>query len=63
MSLTKKTQPPSKNFFWSADYKTCRVFWCFDQVRNLYKSGDIPAKKHVRLGVVFFENPQKRPDA
>ena len=42
--------------------KTCRVFWRFDQVRDPYRSGDIPAQSHVRLGV-FSENPRKQPDA
>jgi len=35
--------PQSKKFFSSADYKTCHVFWHFDQVRNPYRSRDIPA--------------------
>ena len=48
-SLKKKTQLPSKKFFSSANYKTCRVFWRFDQVCNLYRSGDIPAQSHVRI--------------
>ena len=58
MSLTKNAHSPSKNFFSSADYKSCCVFWRFDQVHNLYRSGDIP----VRLGF-FSENPRKQPDA
>jgi len=57
-SLTKNPQPPSKTFFSSADWKTCRVFWRFDQVRNLYKSGDIPAQSHVHLGVFFWKSPK-----
>ena len=62
MSL-KKPAPPEQKIFLSADWKTCRVFWRFDQVRNPYRIGDIPAQSHVRLGVFFSENPQKDPNA
>jgi len=62
-SLTKKPHPPIKKFFSSADKKTCRVFWCFDQVRTPYRSRDIPTQSHLRLGVFFSENPRKQPDA
>ena len=41
--------------------KTCRVFWRFDQFRNL--SGDIPAQSRMRLGGFFSENPQIHPGA
>jgi len=51
-----------QKIFLSADWNTCRVFRCLNQVRNLHRSGDIPAQSHVRLGV-FSENPQKQPDA
>ena len=44
----KNPQPQQKNFFSSANYKTCHVFWYFNQVRNPYRSGDIPAQSHVR---------------
>jgi len=56
MSLTKKPQPPSKKFFL---VQTSRVFWRFDQVRNPYRSGDIPAQSHVCLGVfLFWKSPK-----
>ena len=52
--ITQKPVPPNKNYFSSANYKTCRVFWHFDQVRNLYKNGDIPTKP--RAIQLFFVN-------
>jgi len=48
MSLTKNQHPPSKKIFSSANYKTCCVFWHFDQVRNPNRSRDIPTQSHVR---------------
>ena len=54
MSLTKNPQPQTTKFFSGA----CRVFWRFDQVCNPYKSGDIPAQSHVRLGVFFQKSPK-----
>jgi len=54
----KTCTPQAKNFFSSADWKTCRVFWHFNQVRNPNRSGDIPVKSHVRLGVFFPRNRQ-----
>ena len=44
----KKPAPPNQKIFSSANYKTCRIFWHFDQVRNPYRSGDIPAQSHVQ---------------
>ena len=45
---SQKTRiPQPKNFFSSANYKTCRVFWHFDQVCNPYRSGDILTQSHV----------------
>jgi len=45
-SLTKKSYPPSKKFFF--EYRprrhACRVFWRFNLVRNPYRSGDIKHK-------------------
>jgi len=47
--VTQKTHNPQpKKFFSIANYKTCHIFWYFDQVRNPYRSGDIPAQSHVR---------------
>ena len=53
-SLTKNPHTPSKKFFSSADWKTCRVFWDFYRVCTAYRTGEIPAQSHVRLGGVFF---------
>jgi len=50
--------PQAKKFFSSADEKTCHVFWRFDQVRDSYRSRNIPAQSHVRLGGLFFDDPQ-----
>ena len=36
--------PQPKKLFSSANYKTCHIFWHFDQVHNLYRSGDIPTQ-------------------
>jgi len=52
-SLTKKQQPPRKKFFLSADYKTCCVFWDFYRFCRAYRTREIPAQSHVRLGVFF----------
>jgi len=32
--LTKYPQPPTKKFFSSADWKTCRIFWGFEQLSS-----------------------------
>jgi len=48
-----------KNFFSSADEKTCRIFWDFYRVCRAYRTGEIPAQSHVRLGVVFFRKSPK----
>jgi len=59
----KKHIPQSKKIFSSADWKTCRVFWDFYWVCRAYRTVEILAQSHVRLGVFFFENPRKQPDA
>jgi len=51
----QKTRTPNQKFFSSANYKTCCVFWRFEQVRNPYRSGDIPVQSHVQIGC-FFAN-------
>ena len=51
----KKPAPPKQKIFSSANYKTCCVFWHFDQGRNPYRSGEIPAQSHVRISC-FFAN-------
>jgi len=51
----KKPAPPTPNFFSSAQYKTCRIFWHFGQVRNVNQSRDIPAQSHVRFMLFFCE--------
>jgi len=61
--LQKICIPKSKNIFSSASYKTCRIFWDFDWVGSAYRSGEIPTQSHMRFGVFFLGNPQKRPDA
>ena len=38
----KKPAPPKQKIFLSANYKTCCVFWHFNQVRKSNRSGDIP---------------------
>jgi len=58
MSLTKNLQPQPKIFFLSADEKTCRVFWRFDQVRSTYRLGEIPVQSHVRFGVFYRKSPK-----
>jgi len=54
--------PKAKNFFSSADRKTCHVFWDFYQVCRAYRTGEIPVQSHVRLGVFFrkYPNPSGR---
>ena len=49
----KNPDPPTKKYFSSANYKTCCVFWHFDQVRNANRSGDIPAQSHTRSSCFF----------
>ena len=61
MSLTENLQPPTKQFFSSANYKTCRVFWAFDQVGSAYRTREIPAKSHMCFSVFFLKNPRNRP--
>ena len=61
-SLIKKRNPQAKKFFSSADKKTGHVFWRFNQVHIPYRSREIPAQSHLRLGV-FIENPQKQSDS
>jgi len=51
----KKPAPPTKKLFSSANYKTCRVFWHFNQVRNPYRSGYSRAKP--RAIQLFFCEP------
>ena len=58
MSLTENLQPPTKQFFSSANYKTCRVFWAFDQVGSAYRTREIPAKSHMCFGVFFSKIPE-----
>jgi len=53
MSLTKNPQPQPKIFYSSADQKTCRIFWNFDQVRNTDWMGEIPTQSHAHFGVFF----------
>jgi len=36
-----------------------KTYW----VCRAYQTGEIPVQSHVRLGVFFFENPWKQPDA
>ena len=44
----KNQQPRNQKFFSGANYKTCHIFWHFDQVRNPYRNGDIPVQSHMR---------------
>jgi len=52
---SQKNVPPTKTYFSIANYKTCRIFWHFDQVRNPYRSWDIPMQSHVRSSCFFCE--------
>jgi len=56
--IHKKAALPKQKIFSSANYKTYRVFWHFDQVRNPYRTGEIPVQSHVRLGVFFLKIPE-----
>jgi len=49
--------PQPKNIFSNASYKTCRVFWAFDQVGSTYQTREIPAQSHVHFGVFFSKSP------
>jgi len=57
----KTCTPQPKKIFVSANYKTCRIFWHFDQVRNANWSGDILTQSHVRSSC-FFANCLINPD-
>jgi len=63
MSLTKNPQPPSKQIFLSASYKTCLVLQAFDWVGRAYWTREIPTQSHVRFSDFFLKNPWNRPDA
>ena len=54
----KTSNPQAKNFFSSADWKTCRVFWDFYRVCIAYWTREIPAQSHVSLGVFFLKIPE-----
>jgi len=47
------TTPSTKKNFSSANIKTCRVFWHFDQVRNANRSKDVPTQSNVRPNCIF----------
>jgi len=49
----KTRNPQPKKFIASANYKTCRIFWHFDQVHKANRSGDIPVQSHVRSSCFF----------
>jgi len=55
----KICNPQPKNFFSSASYKTCHIFWEFDWVGSTYRTGEIPMQSHMRF--VFFS--RKSPKA
>jgi len=57
----KKSAPPSKNFFSSANYKTCRLYFHFNQVCNANWSGDIPAQSMCNPAV-FLRTAWINPD-
>ena len=58
MSLTKNSTPQAKNFFSSADEKTCLVFWAFYQVCSTDWTREIPVQSHVRFRVFFSKIPK-----
>ena len=57
----KTCTPEPKKFFLSASYKTCRVFWHFDQVCYPYRSRDIPTQSHMRSSC-FLRTAWIKPD-
>jgi len=54
----KTRNSQAKNFFSSADQKTSRVFWDFYRVCRAYRTGEIPAQSHMRLGIFFRKSPK-----
>jgi len=38
----------TKNIFFVADTRTCRIFWGFEQLSSTSIDRDIPAQKHVQ---------------
>ena len=51
MSLTKNLQAPTKKICFIANYKTCWVFWGFDQVCSTCQVREIPMQSHMRSAV------------
>jgi len=41
-------KPKTKNFFFIADVKTCRILCGFEQLSNPIVSGDTPVQKHIQ---------------
>jgi len=62
-SLTKKPHPPSKKKIFRVQTRRLAASFETYRVCRAYRTGEIPAQSHVRLGVFFLENPRKRPDA
>jgi len=56
-SLTKNPHLPSKKIFFRVQTRRLAVsFETFTGSVKAYRTGEIPAQSHLRLGV-FFENP------
>ena len=45
---SQKICTPNQKNFSSAYYKTCQVFWVFDQVCSAYQTRETPAQNHVQ---------------
>jgi len=52
-SLTKNPKPKTKQLFFIADSKTCRVFGGFEQLSSACGTRDTPLQRHVLTAAGF----------
>jgi len=56
-SLTKNSQPPTKKFFLSADQKTCRILWGFEELSSAISRGAMALVRQRRKLLVLGRFP------